>query len=77
MNEPTDGDVIGNPAAPPKWRRASKCANGACVEVADTGDQVLIRDSKLDDGSPIVALSRAGFRNFIDAVKKGELGPVR
>lgn len=51
------------------WRRA--CSGGApCVEVADTGGQVLIRDSKLADESPILAVPPGVFRALVDWCKE-------
>jgi hypothetical protein len=29
----------------PSWRRAVRCGNGACVEVAKVGDDYLVRSS--------------------------------
>lgn len=78
MMEPTDGDVTGNPLG---WRKSSFCANGSCIEVAEDdtatiGPKMFIRDGKLGKDSRIIALTRAEFRTFIDAVKRDELGPV-
>ncbi|WP_328807645.1 DUF397 domain-containing protein [Nonomuraea antri] len=47
------------------------CNNGNCVEVADGGDHVLMRDSK-DDKGAILAFSRTEWEFFRDAVKAGE-----
>lgn len=54
----------------PQWRKSSYSGQGnACVEVADAR---LVRDSKLGDESPILSLSEAAFKAFIDATKRGK-----
>jgi Domain of unknown function (DUF397). len=54
----------------PAWRRSSYSgANGGqCVEVADLGSAVGIRDSKNQAG-PALELSHAEFAAFIRSVK--------
>ncbi|TDD94349.1 DUF397 domain-containing protein [Actinomadura rubrisoli] len=44
------------------WRKSSYSSSngGACVEVADLGDVVGVRDSKEPDG-PMLAVTRATF----------------
>jgi hypothetical protein len=55
-----------------RWRRPGKCAGeSTCVEVAFTGDQVLVRNSEAADG-PITAFSRAEWAAFVAAVKNDE-----
>lgn len=49
------------------WNRSSKCANGACVEVATEGGMVYVRDSKLGDASDVLTLTRAEFVAFCAA----------
>ncbi|WP_190822056.1 DUF397 domain-containing protein [Saccharopolyspora pogona] len=59
----------------PQWRKSSR-SNGAgqCVEVAQNLPGVaLIRDSKLGDGSPVLALAPAQFTAFTRLVKDGRL----
>lgn len=53
------------------WRRSSKCTLGSCVEVAITPTTVFVRDTKqcdLDD-QPIVAIDRAAWPEFVDAIE--------
>lgn len=46
------------------WIRSSHSGSeGNCVEVADAGDQVLIRDSKNAPG-PVLAIPAAAWRRF-------------
>jgi hypothetical protein len=56
-----------------RWRVSSYSASSAsCVEVAGLGRQVGMRDSKDPDG-PVLCFTRAQWRTFIDAVKRGDL----
>ena len=52
------------------WRRSSKCDSGACVEVADLGTLIMIRDSAGDGYLPI-AVSRPAWRDFLTGVRAG------
>jgi hypothetical protein len=55
-----------------KWRKSSYSSDSACcVEVAQVGRRVLIRDSKDPDG-PKLAVSRAAFRAFVEFAKTSE-----
>lgn len=55
-----------------KWRKASfSDANGACVELADTGDAVAIRDSKDPDG-PVLRFTKTEIDAFLKGVKSDE-----
>ncbi len=46
------------------FHRSTHCANGSCVECANTGGEILVRDSKLDD-SPILSFDPVAWRAFI------------
>ncbi|UQU64594.1 DUF397 domain-containing protein [Couchioplanes caeruleus] len=54
-----------------EWRRSSRCANGSCVEVAESEGQYFVRDSKAPD-LPSLRFTAAEWAAFIDAVKQGE-----
>lgn len=62
------------------WRRASACASSGCVEVAhgkvlrysDDLDHVMVRDSKLGDGSPILRFDLPEWAAFLGGVRTGE-----
>jgi hypothetical protein len=43
------------------WLTSSSCADGSCVQVARDGDQVLIRDGKMGDASPVIAVPAADW----------------
>lgn len=50
------------------FRRSSRCDNAHCVEVA-AGPQVLVRDSKLGDASPILVFARHDWVTFVESLK--------
>lgn len=56
-----------------QWRKASysNTQGGNCVEVADLGTQVVVRDSKDPDG-PTLTFTRAEWEAFIAGAKDGE-----
>lgn len=54
-----------------KWRRSRSCISGACVEVAASGELILIADSKAPRG-PILSYTNAEFREFITGAKHGD-----
>lgn len=50
-----------------EWRKSTRShANGNCVE---TGGAVLVRDSKLGDGSPVLTFTPDAWAEFVFAVK--------
>jgi hypothetical protein len=67
MRIPTD-DLV--------WRRSTRCSSGACVEVADNVDTVLVRDSK-DPGGTVLAFARLNWNAFLAAVKSGTFDQAR
>ena len=59
------------------WRKAMRSiSNGACVEVADTGARVLVRDSVNPSGVKIAYPSNA-WKGFVDSAKAGRFDPAR
>jgi hypothetical protein len=54
-----------------RWRKSSYSGNGGgnCVEVADHGNRVLVRDTK-DRGGAILRVSHETWRRFTDGVKR-------
>ena len=53
------------------WHRASRCANGECVEVASRDGLILVRDSK-DPAGEVLAYSNDEWTAFISSVKAGD-----
>lgn len=55
------------------WRKASYSqGESACVEIAEAGGWIGVRDSKLGDASPILTFTPAEFAAFRNGVKTGE-----
>jgi hypothetical protein len=54
------------------WQKPSFCIQGDCVEVAQSGDAVYVRDSKLGDESPVLTLTRHEWEAFVKGVKNDE-----
>jgi hypothetical protein len=52
------------------WRKSSKSSTGNCVEIADDGERVLMRDSK-DPSGAVLAFDREVFRAFVAELKRG------
>jgi hypothetical protein len=55
------------------WRRSSRCGEaGSCVEVARTGDRVLLRDSTDPDG-PMLVFSHTEWAVFLHVLRTTEI----
>jgi hypothetical protein len=57
-----------------KWIKSTLCVGGDCTEVAFTGTEVLLRDSKT---TATIAVSRVAWQAFLDGLRSGafEQGP--
>ena len=53
------------------WRVAQQCNAGSCVQVAATGDMIVIGDSKSPEG-PILAYSHSEWIAFVEGVRQGD-----
>jgi len=54
-----------------EWRKARRSANnGACVELAPAAGQILIRDSK-DQNGPTIQYSASTWQAFVAKAGKG------
>jgi hypothetical protein len=53
------------------WRKSSFCANTACVEIAFSGREVLMRDSK-DACGAVLRFSTDEWTEFTDGIAAGE-----
>ncbi|MEU9388849.1 DUF397 domain-containing protein [Streptomyces sp. NPDC048324] len=54
-----------------RWRKSSFSSDtGACVEVAEQGDWILLRES--DDPHVVVRTTRRKLRAFLEGAKAGE-----
>jgi hypothetical protein len=56
-----------------RWRRSSFCSSSSCVEVSRTLRTVQVRDSK-DPARPPLTVPVAAWREFIQGLKRGDLG---
>lgn len=59
----------GNNCVEVKWIRA--CGTSTCVEVAQVGDEFLVRDSKNPRGS-VLTFTRPEWEAFVAGVRAGE-----
>lgn len=57
----------------PMWRRSATCqgADSTCVEVALSGEEVWLRDSK-DAAGPVLRFTRAEWAAFLAGARAGE-----
>ena len=55
----------------PQWQKSSYCGTSACVEVSQTSDAVLVRDSKNPQVAPL-AFTTDEWVAFVQGVKAGE-----
>ncbi|TDC63661.1 DUF397 domain-containing protein [Actinomadura sp. GC306] len=56
------------------WRKSSYTGGGnddACVEMAESGDRVWVRDSKDPEGERLV-FEREAFAGLLERVRRGE-----
>lgn len=64
--------ITGRDLSQARWRKAQKSiSQGGCVEVADLGAEVAMRDSKDPDG-PALLFTTHEWDCFLDGVQKGE-----
>jgi hypothetical protein len=54
------------------WRKSSFSDNGKCVEIADNGGSVLVRNSNHPDRGAI-AVAPAAMAGFVAACSAGEI----
>ena len=55
----------------PSWRKASFCASGECVEVAQQNGMIVLRDSTEPRGS-VVRYTTEEWQTFVRGIKAGE-----
>ena len=54
-----------------RWRKSTFSGNGGpdCVEVANRGGHLLVRDTKQDSHGPVLQLSATAWRRFVVELK--------
>jgi hypothetical protein len=57
--------------ARPSWRRAVRCASGACVEVAKVGDNYLVRSSTSPHAG-VLSFTATEWAAFTTGVRDGD-----
>lgn len=68
---------VGRDDAKSAWRKSSYSDhNGDCVELAETGDVVSLRDSK-DLHGPVVSVDRRTMTTFVCALTDGQMAAGR
>ena len=58
------------------WRRSSRCANGACLEMAFDSESVYLRDGKDPDG-PVLEFTHSAWRDLVGGIKASDFGRPR
>jgi len=59
-----------------QWRRSSRCANQACIEIALTTTIVSVRDSD-DPAGTRLDFPAPAWRAFLDGIRDGRLDDSR
>lgn len=54
------------------WRKSSFSGGADCVEISSDNDEILVRDSKLGEDSPILRYTSDEWLAFIQGAKAGE-----
>ena len=52
------------------WVKSSYSSQGNCVQVADHGSRVLVRDTKQAGTGPVLWFSPDAWRRFVSQVKR-------
>lgn len=63
---------MSSPLGKVAWRKSSVSGDGGCVEVADLGGQIGVRDSKSGGVGPVLAFDRMRWAEFVAGVRAGE-----
>ncbi len=65
-------NIVPQFGAPLHWRKSTKCASAACVEVAERPNSMFVRDSKSPLES-VLAFTRADWNTFVTGIKEDTL----
>jgi hypothetical protein len=53
------------------WRKSRRCDSSTCIEIAEAGDGMAMRNSQHPDG-PVLLFSRSGWQEFVLGLRAGE-----
>ena len=53
------------------WHVAMSCNAGSCVQLAVSGDEIFLGDSKAPDG-PVLCYSRSEWITFVEGIRRGD-----
>lgn len=70
MHDERNSSLITNPSSA-EWRRSRHCDANACVEVAQLGEDIGLRDSK-DPNGLVLRFSRDEWDAFVAGVSDGD-----
>ena len=60
-----------------EWHKADGCPSGnGCVEVMETEEGFLVRDTKDDGTGPVLSFTHGEWAAFLAGVNHGEFDPV-
>lgn len=60
-----------------QWHKAAASNGGTnCVEVMETEEGFLVRDTKDDGSGPVLSFTHAEWEAFLSGVEHGEFDPV-
>ncbi len=60
-----------------EWHKATKSdSNGGCVEVMETAEGFLVRDTKAAGNGPLLEFTHKEWDAFLDGVANGEFNPA-
>lgn len=59
------------PASSPTWVKSRRCDTNACLEAADLGNVVAVRNST-QPGGPVVEFTKDEWKAFIGGVEDGD-----
>lgn len=57
------------------WRVALQCNGGSCIQVAATGNKIVIGDSK-SPGGPFLTYSQNEWIAFVEGVRRGDFNDL-
>lgn len=72
MNDTVGSESSGHGSPGPRWRKSSFSIVGECVELADCGGGIGVRDSKQRDAGTLL-ITRTQLAGVVASIKAGDL----